>query len=155
MALKNCPACGADSIFVPLVPAVGYDGTLYGGRSEGFCNSPRCDQLLWYYPRSGRVTRRTVGITLKDYWLRRADISAFNLTRRRVGLSPVLERSIAVLSLPSVVGPDTKPFKIKYADLGLDEALTWYERVKYEIVSWYYWLLAAVKPSFKKDENDG
>ena len=63
MSLKECPSCGHDAIFVPLVPAVGYDGKLYGAKSEGFCNGHECDQLFWYYPRSSRITRRTVGVT--------------------------------------------------------------------------------------------
>ena len=67
LGLKECPKCKADSIFLSLVPAVGYDGRLFGSRSEGFCNNPQCDQLLWYYPRSGHVTRRNMGPTIDDY----------------------------------------------------------------------------------------
>lgn len=89
MSLEACPKCGNDNIFVPLVPAVGYDGTLYGGRTEGFCNSPRCDQRFWYYPRSGRITRRNNGMTLKDYRLRWVHIDTVNAVRRNLGLAPL------------------------------------------------------------------
>lgn len=149
MALKSCPACGHDAVFVPLIPAVGYDGALYGPRSEGFCNSPKCDQLLWYYPKSGRITRRTVGITLQDYWLRRADINTFNTIRGRARLPLVIEEPIAVLTLPAEVDPDA----FKYAEIACPY-VSWYEQVNDTIVDWYYWLLAAVTSPFKKDGND-
>lgn len=163
MALKNCPACGHSSIFVPLVPAVGYDGKLYGGKSEGFCNSPKCDQLLWYYPSTGQVTRRNVGVTLKDYWLRRADIDVFNSTRVRAGLKPVSEGPIAVLSLrPGDSGLEAvlkarASFGVEYADItegdpALDDA-PWYERAVDKIAGWYYSLF--LKTPFHKDEDDG
>lgn len=147
MALKNFPSCGHNSIFVPLVPAVGYDGTLFGGKSEGFCNNPMCDQLLWYYPSTGQVTRRNVGVTLKEYGIRRADIDVFNITRRRAGLFPVTvdKPPIAVL-FPSSGGDSD----ITEGDPALDY-MPWYERAVDKIAGWCYLFLAAVKSPFQKD----
>ncbi len=155
MALKNCPACGHDSIFLPLIPAAGYDGTLHGSRSEGFCNSPRCDQLLWYYPHTGRVTRRTVGINLKEYterrWERRFDLDFINTWRKEAGLRLLIEAPVAVMVLPGEVGPESFRLKIEQG-----KELTWYDRVVDVVLGRYYLLLAAIKSPFQTEaEDDG
>jgi hypothetical protein len=109
MTLEACPKCGTDNIFVPLVPAVGYDGRLYGGRSEGFCNNLSCDQRFWYVPHSGRITRRNSGMTLKEYRLRHVDVDVFNIMRRHAGLPPVAKLPMGVLT---IVDPDPERFGI-------------------------------------------
>lgn len=64
MTLEICPTCGIqDSIYVDHHPVVGLDGKLIGGRTEAFCNNTQCDQRYWFFPISGRVTRRNTGDT--------------------------------------------------------------------------------------------
>lgn len=130
--LKACPKCDYDAIFVPLVPAVGYDGKLYGSKSEGFCNSPFCDQLFWYYPRSGRVTRRMVGMTLKEYQGRSSDLRIFNLIRRSNGLSEVME-------VPTYDDVPVTPY---------EPPLSLFARLRRTAVEWYWWIVAALKSPF-------
>ncbi len=139
MSLDTCPKCSADSIFVPLIPAAGYDGKLYGSRSEGFCNSPFCDQLLWYYPRSGRVTRRNVGMTLKEYthrnWTSVTDLDLINIRRRNAGLSPLME-------VPGGLW-GTTPY-----DAPHDEPLSLLARLRLMPVEWFWWIVAALRSPF-------
>lgn len=72
MTLEICPSCkNQDSIFVAHFVAIGLDGKLYGGRVEAFCNNMQCDQRYWYHPKTGRVTRRNVGLTYAEWKIRR------------------------------------------------------------------------------------
>lgn len=72
MTLEICPSCkNQDSIFVAHFVAIGLDGKLYGGRVEAFCNNMQCDQRYWYHPKTGRVTRRNVGLTYEEWHQRR------------------------------------------------------------------------------------
>lgn len=49
-----------------------FDGTIHwGGKQIAFCNNPQCDQRFWYYPASGRITRRNTGLTYQEYRARR------------------------------------------------------------------------------------
>lgn len=135
--LKVCPKCGYDAVFVPLIPAVGYDGRLYGSRSEGFCNNPQCDQRFWYHPRSGRVTRRHVGMTLKEYTTKRnwqgvTVLDLINIRRRNASLAPLMEvpdklRSTIPVELPS---------------------LSLLARLRRGAVGWFWWIVAALKSPF-------
>lgn len=68
--IKQCVKCGdVDSIFVPdLSLAVTHDGVvIWGGRQLAFCNNCQCDQRYWWYPRSGRITRRNTGQTYPEW----------------------------------------------------------------------------------------
>ncbi len=154
--LKACPNCGRDAIFVPLIPAVGYDGKLYGTRSEGFCNNPNCDQLLWYYPRSGRVTRRNGGLTLSEYWLRHSNIDIFNSARRRAGLCPVivnLDGEDSHPLIPILIRMDTEPRILSVWQVWRLKVRNGSERSRRALVDWYYWLRAAVLSPFRKDQE--
>ncbi len=135
MSLKECPSCGHDAIFVPLVPAVGYDGTLYGSKSEGFCNGHKCDQLFWYYPRSGRITRRMVGRTLAEWRKQRVDLLIINIMRRHEGLPYLIEEPPRehVVHL-------TRP---------------WSARLQDTIVNWFWYIVAAVKSPFIRKSPPG
>ena len=146
MSLKECPKCGADSIFLPLIPAAGYDGKLYGSRSEGFCNSPFCDQRLWYHPRTGRVTRRTVGITLEEYTQQKltsaTNLTVINSMRRHAGLSLLVdvgepERAARALKAHRILVP--RP---------------WYTRLLDTIVNWFWYGAAAFKSPFIREDSD-
>ena len=128
-SLEACPKCNADSIFLPMNPAAGYDGKLYGSRSEGFCNSPECDQLLWYYPRSGRVTRRNTGPTLSDYhakqnrWVEK--LAFINSMRRMKGLPRLMVVPDRIPAEPSLLA-----------------------RLRLMPVEWFWWIVAALKSPF-------
>ena len=142
--LKKCPKCDYDAIFVPLVTAVGYDGRLYGSRSEGFCNNPQCDQLLWYYPHSGRVTRRKVGHTLKEYQARKTDavndVHIINSLRRSRGLSQLVEVDGFILR------PRCEPHA---CCRGPGSWITrWFTRSYSVVESWFWWIVAAIKSPF-------
>ncbi len=136
LGLETCPKCGADSIFLPLIPAAGYNGRLYGSRSEGFCNSPICDQLLWYYPRSGRVTRRNVGQTLADYHAKQrmqyANLRHINIMRRHMDLPPLMEVLDGLWSRAPVDEP----------------ALSRIARLRRMPVEWFWWIVAALRSPF-------
>ena len=139
MSLKECPSCGADNIFVPLVPAVGYDGTLYGAKSEGFCNGGACDQRFWYYPSTGRITRRTGGITLREWRQHGVSLDVVNALRANEGMSRLAEaadRAEPCPNPPQTTIRGSDPFR--------------------GIKDWYYWLLAAVKltPFSKRSRKD-
>ena len=138
MSLEACPKCGADSIFVPLIPAVGYDGKLHGAKSEGFCNSHKCDQLLWYYPHSGLVTRRTVGRTLSEWRKQRVDLFIINIMRRHEGL----------LDLMEVGEPERAARALKAHRILLSSLRPWYTRLPDAIVNWFWYIVAAVKSPF-------
>ena len=61
--MTECPACGCDTIFVAR-ETFGVDlrtKLIIPAKVEAFCNQPTCGQLFWWYPKSGRVTRRTYG----------------------------------------------------------------------------------------------
>ncbi len=135
--LKSCPKCKADSIFLPLIPAAGYDGKLYGSRNEGFCNNPQCDQLLWYYPRSGRVTRRNVGQTLAEYREQQdrlfRDLRFINIMRRVYDLSPVQEVPDELWS--TTAAPIRPPLSL----VG---------RLRRITVEWFWYIVAALKSPF-------
>ncbi len=152
MSLKECPKCGADSIFLPLIPAAGYDGKLYGSRSEGFCNSPFCDQRLWYHPRTGRVTRRTVGITLEEYTQQKltsaTNLTVINIMRRHAGLSLFME-----VDEPERVARALKSHQKMIRGSGLfDSVKDWFQRnVQTPIVAWFWYGAAAFKSPFQKD----
>ena len=47
-------------------PAVSLAGDILGGRIAAFCNSYQCDQRYWFFPASGRVTRRNTGDTYQE-----------------------------------------------------------------------------------------
>lgn len=132
-SLKVCPKCKADSIFLPLIPAAGYDGRLFGSRSEGFCNSPVCDQLLWYYPRSGRVTRRNGGPTLADYHDNRKkqfdNLHFINIMRRDRGLSQLVEVG-GFMVRPRVDSPSL------------------FARLRRIPVEWFWYIVAVLKSPF-------
>ncbi len=134
--LDTCPKCSADSIFLPMNPAAGYDGKLYGSRSEGFCNSPDCDQLLWYYPRSGRVTRRNVGQTLAEYWANQrkqyANFRFLNIMRRTADLAPLREVPDELWRTAAYEPPP----------------LSLVARFRRSVVGWYWYIVAALKSPF-------
>ncbi len=134
--LKSCPKCKADSIFLPLIAAAGYDGKLYGSRSEGFCNNPQCDQLLWYYPRSGRVTRRNAGQTLAEYQEQQdrqfRDLRFINTMRRLHNLSPVQEMPDALWSTMASIRPP----------------LSLIARLRRIPAEWFWYIVAALKSPF-------
>ncbi len=147
LGLEVCPKCGYDAIFVPLVPAVGYDGKLYGSKSEGFCNNPQCDQLFWYYPHSGRVTRRTGGLTLEEYQGHSADLSVFNMIRRRRGLSPVMEMDAELMrGYNAYKEGRVRPWSEVKAELGIRDSLL--ARLRRMPVEWFWWIVAALKSPF-------
>ena len=61
MSLTNCPKCGEEYIWVDGVSfsvalADGWIGTT---KLPAECANPNCDELYWWYPRSGRITRRS------------------------------------------------------------------------------------------------
>ena len=59
--LRACPQCGYDAIWVDQTFVVEFNGKLVGGRMMGFCNTTACDQRYWFYPLTGRITRRNTG----------------------------------------------------------------------------------------------
>ena len=145
--LSSCPKCDYDAIFVPLVPAVGYDGKLYGGKSEGFCNNPQCDQLLWYYPHSGRVTRRTGGITLAEYQARDTDVRIINVIRRNRGLLPVMEMDAELMSgYNDYKEGRVRPWIEVNMELGIRDSLV--ARLRRVPVEWFWWIVAVLKSPF-------
>ncbi len=133
--LKACPKCKYDAIFLPLIPAASYDGKLYGSRSEGFCNNPFCDQLFWYYPATGRVTRRNVGWTLDDYHANRrtqyANLRYINIMRRLGDLPPLMEVPDELWSTTAYKPP-----------------LSLIARLRHGAVEWFWWIVAAFKSPF-------
>lgn len=139
MSLKECPSCGADNIFVPLVPAVGYHGTLLGFKSEGFCNNGACDQLLWYYPSTGRVTRRSVGLTLREWRQRRVSLDVVNALRANEGMSLLVEDAGFITPLSP-----TSQFSITQDDW------PWYTRLFDTVQDWYYWIRALILSPFRR-----
>lgn len=139
MSLNECPSCGYDAIFVPLIPAVGYDGKLYGSKSAGFCNGHECDQLLWYYPHSGRVTRRTGGVTLEGWRKSRVDLTFINIIRRNEGMSALIEANDCAEPPPFLTSL-TRP---------------WYIRLQDTIENWFWYVVAAVKsPFLRRNRRD-
>lgn len=129
MRLEICPSCGVqDSIFLSHGPAVGLDGRLYGGRTEAFCNNISCDQLYWYYPCSGRITRRTIGMTYAEYRRRRVDVDIINVMRRNEGLTPLVELDSTQIIDVSEMLPSPQPWP-------------WYRRLLATVEDWYYYFL--------------
>ncbi len=126
MSLEVCPSCGIqDSIFLAYAPAVGLDGTLYGGRREAFCNNCACNQRYWYVPATGRITRRNTGITYQEWRLRRVDLQAINVMRQSEGLTKLIEDPVTVVSIGSNVSPeDVEAFRATFdatvADPGIE-----------------------------------
>ena len=135
--LEACPKCQGDSIFLPTNPAVGYDGKLYGLRSRGFCNRTSCDQRLWFYPRTGLVTRRNKGMTLAEYEENErnsyANLRFINLMRALTSLPPLVEVQIT---------PPGFPIKI------WESSRTPYSRLRSMFVGWFWWFAAALKSPF-------
>ena len=136
--LKECPKCQTDSIFVPTTPAVGYDGKLYGLRSEGFCNRTSCDQRLWFYPHTGLVTRRNKGWFLAEYQENQrnqyANLRFINLMRALEGLPQLVE----VRDDP----PPGFPLAI------WESSRTPYSRLRSMFMGWFWWFVAALKSPF-------
>ncbi|HAM40587.1 MAG TPA: hypothetical protein DCP69_04430 [Candidatus Omnitrophica bacterium] len=60
MSLTSCPKCGAEDITTtyPLQIAMS-DSWIYAARVPAECNHIGCDQRFWWYPASGRITRRS------------------------------------------------------------------------------------------------
>ncbi len=62
--MKKCPQCDYDAIFVIDASfCVEFDGTqqFYPRKIPAFCNDSMCDQRYWYYPRTGKITKRNTG----------------------------------------------------------------------------------------------
>ena len=62
MPLSKC-RCGHDAICAIGVSfAVEFDGSrIVAGKMAAYCNTLACNQRYWYYPKSGRITRRNSG----------------------------------------------------------------------------------------------
>lgn len=161
MTLEVCPKCGVqDSIFLSRGPSVGLDGKLAGGRTEAFCNSMFCDQRYWYYPTSGRITRRNTGIKYQEFLRKRVDVDTVNAARRNLRLSPLTEP--LVLEAPpkfEVLRTESQPgvpFNIEYADVNEDdeEPCPWWRPAAEEFRNWWYYLLAAIKSPFRRNHQE-
>ncbi len=62
--MKECPQCDYDAIWVSNISfCVDFEGIqqFYPRKLYGFCNDTMCDQKYWYYPKTGRITKRNVG----------------------------------------------------------------------------------------------
>lgn len=62
MSLTACPKCGRDTLYVKtsdyfMAVSMTSQKPIYGGL-EATCWGG-CDQLFWWHPRSGRITRRS------------------------------------------------------------------------------------------------
>ena len=161
MTLEVCPSCGVqDSIFLSHGPAVGLDGRLYGGRTEAFCNNVSCDQRYWYYPRSGRITRRNTGVKYQAFLRQRVDVMTVNAARRNLRLSPlseplVLEAPPKIEIIRTETGP-LAPFDIEFAEIAEDddEPRPWWGPAALDFRNWWYYLLAAITSPFRKDHQE-
>ena len=65
--MERCPNCGCDSLFVHPSLALLYDGKILSRRQEAYCNSVSCPARFWWYPETGRITRRNTGPVSKYY----------------------------------------------------------------------------------------
>ena len=62
--MTKCPQCDYDAIFVyDAYFCVEFDGIqrFPRGKIWAFCNDLDCDQRYWYYPKTGRITKRNTG----------------------------------------------------------------------------------------------
>lgn len=68
MSLEICPSCGiTDSITLMHSSTIRLNGKLCGGRLPAFCTRFTCDQRYTFYPKTGRITQRHRGLTLKEW----------------------------------------------------------------------------------------
>ncbi|KKN84486.1 hypothetical protein LCGC14_0289480 [marine sediment metagenome] len=62
--MTKCPQCDYDAIWVKdLSLCIAFDGTqiFYPRKVVAFCNTTTCDQRYWWYPTTGRITKRNIG----------------------------------------------------------------------------------------------
>ena len=64
--MTKCPQCDYDAIWVnDMSFCVEFDGTrrpmVFPRKIPAFCNTIECDQRYWYYPETGRITKRQIG----------------------------------------------------------------------------------------------
>lgn len=100
--IEACPTCGEkNSVFLLFGMAVSLNGSPFGGRTPGVCNSFGCDQRYWYFPSGNRVTRRNVGQTYTE-WRKQRDerlinLSAINVRRHYAGLRELIEKPMMIV----------------------------------------------------------
>lgn len=151
MTLEICPSCGVqDSIFLARNSgAVKLDGTLSGSRVEAFCNNVSCEQRYWYFPQSGRVTRRNTGGTYQEWRLQRFDLGSMNAARQSVGLSPLVESPVPPPSKYKPIRVEPEEF-IRGSPYGFAAPRSTLRQYLYERWCWVRAFFVVYVPGFRR-----